>query len=526
MNISARLKLTTWLILAAIAVMLVLFVVSLRVIFIAEKALQFSDEMQQNVFERVLLRDEFIIFRGMRAKNQWLEKSKALENLLDQAAPWFPDRLDQALLQSARRNLNASIQIFLDVVHRLDGERIPDNDNTVISESARILITQEYLKTYLMKNSIDRLSESALRTTIHTRNRGVWMVCLLISVCALSIVVNNGILRKTITRRVAALSRGSAIIGGGDLNFRIAVEGDDELSDLARRSNEMAENLKRSYTSVENLQQEVAARKQAENEVKKMNATLEARVRERTAQLEAANRELEMFSYSVSHDLRAPLRHLIGFTELLNKRAPDNFDVKIRHYLDVISTSATRMSLLVDDLLSFSRMGRTEMGIVPVDFNRIVSNVLNILQTETHHRTIAWNIASLPVVPGDMAMLQLVMMNLIGNAVKFTRNKDAAEIAVSCSTGTSGEYIFSVRDNGVGFDMKYIGKLFSLFQRLHRTEEFDGTGVGLANVRRIVKRHGGDAWAEGEVGKGAVFFFSLPVAPPVDISDRNGGADR
>ncbi len=511
MNIRTRLKLTTWVFLGAIAVMLVLFIGSLRVISTAEKAIQLSDKMQQHVFERVLLRDEFIVFRGARAKTQWLEKSQALESLMDQAAQWFPSQSDQVLLQNARINLNTSIQIFLDVVHRLDQESITENDGTTISEPARILITQEYLKTYLMKNSIDRLSESAMQTAIHTRNRGVSMMFLLFSACTLSIIVNNWVLSKTITRRITALSQSAAIIGSGDLDFRIAIESNDELSELARLNNEMADNLKRSYTSVENLQKEVAARKQAEGEVKKMNAALEFRVQERTAQLQAANRELEMFSYSVSHDLRAPLRHLIGFAELLRKRAPDNFDDKIRHYLDVISASATEMSLLVDDLLSFSRMGRTEMGIVRVDFNKIVSDVLNTLQPEIHCRTITWNITPLPVVAGDMAMLRLVMMNLIANAVKFTRNKDAAEITISCTPGASGEYIFSVRDNGVGFDMKYIEKLFNLFQRLHRTEEFEGTGVGLANVRRIVKRHGGDTWAEGEVGKGAVFYFSMPA---------------
>ncbi len=254
---------------------------------------------------------------------------------------------------------------------------------------------------------------------------------------------------------------------------------------------------------------DITARKRAEDGLRHANETLEQRIKERS-------RELEMFSYSVSHDLQAPLRHLIGFVELLNKKAPEFLDEKIRHYLTVISDSAKQMSMLVDGLLSFSRMGRAEMMVVRVNFDKLIHAVLNTLQTEIAERNIVWNIGPLPDVMGDPVMLQIVVMNLISNAIKFTRKKTRAEISITCTPGNAGEHIFSVRDNGAGFDMKHYDKLFNLFKRLHRTEDFEGTGVGLANVLRIIQRHGGRSWAKGVVGSGAVFYFSLPSMTQID----------
>ena len=227
-------------------------------------------------------------------------------------------------------------------------------------------------------------------------------------------------------------------------------------------------------------------------------------------EIETANKELEAFSYSVSHDLRAPLRHITGFVELLNKRDLASLDEKSRHYLEVISTASRQMGVLIDDLLSFSRMGRAEMMKTRVDFGTLVEEVVDALQDEAKGREIAWEIAPLPVVEGDAAMLRQVMFNLIANALKFTRSRSQARIEIGAVIDQPDETIFYVRDNGVGFDMKYADKLFGLFQRLHSSDEFEGTGVGLANVQRIIRRHEGRIWAEGAVDGGAVFWFSLP----------------
>jgi two-component system, sensor histidine kinase and response regulator len=239
------------------------------------------------------------------------------------------------------------------------------------------------------------------------------------------------------------------------------------------------------------------------------NAELERCIHERTAELAAANQELEAFSYSVSHDLRAPLRHIDGFAGLLAKHLEPRLDETGRRYLTTISGTAKQMDALIDDLLTFSRIGSAELRRTRVDLAGLVREVRGILEPETAGRDIAWEIGDLPEVQGDPRLLRLVLQNLIGNALKYTRTRPEARIEIGARReGT--ETVCSIRDNGVGFDMRYAERLFGVFQRLHTSAQFEGTGIGLATVRRIVHRHGGRVWAGGEVDRGACFWFALP----------------
>ena len=257
------------------------------------------------------------------------------------------------------------------------------------------------------------------------------------------------------------------------------------------------------------LMTDITERKEIEKKMMNLNIELEEKVKQRTSELEASNKELESFSYSVSHDLRAPLRHINGYVDLLNERFRDDLPEKAQHYLEVISSASKQMGTLIDELLLYSRTGRQVISKINLDMNILVHEVVEKFYFEIQNRKIEWEISNLPIVNADYTMMKQVWTNLIDNALKYSRNNELTKIKIGIAE-EKDYYKFFIQDNGVGFDMKYAGKLFGVFQRLHSQTEFEGTGIGLANVQRIIHKHNGRIWADAELNKGATFYYTLP----------------
>jgi signal transduction histidine kinase len=305
--------------------------------------------------------------------------------------------------------------------------------------------------------------------------------------------------RRAFLWPVNSLATAAKRLATGDLKARAGkIGGSAELAQLGKAFDDMAQQLQKRQSEII----------EANEQINRLNQNLELRVKDRTAQFEAANKELEAFAYSVSHDLRAPLRHITSFADLLRRKA-HGLDPESTRCLEFITSGAKQMELLVQDLLNFSRTSRSELRLRRVRLGELVAEVRESIQSELNGRVIQWNVHTLPEVCADPALLRVVLTNLLGNAVKYTRPRTTAVVEIGVAP-SEREHVIFVRDNGVGFDMQYVGKLFGVFQRLHHEEEFEGTGIGLATVQRIIVRQGGRVWAEGKENEGATFYFSLP----------------
>lgn len=336
-------------------------------------------------------------------------------------------------------------------------------------------------------------------------------------VMALSLLVALGIsawLQAVLTKPIlatAAVAR--QVMARRDFSLRVTKTTEDEIGQLADAFNDMLAEIGRSAEALEavnrSLANEMAERQRADAARQQLNAELEQRVADRTAQLEAANKELEGFSYSVSHDLRAPLRAVVGFAKLLVEDHADRLDAEGRRKLDVIQSEGRRMGQLIDELLAFSRLGRRAMKQSDLDMTQLARATFESLNGHHEGPQPTFHLGALPNAKGDRVLLGQVWQNLLANALKFSSKRERPLIEVSAITDAK-EHIYFVRDNGAGFDPRYQAKLFGVFQRLHTASEFPGTGVGLALVERIVNRHGGRVWADGKPDHGATFYFTLP----------------
>jgi len=433
--------------------------------------------LQGDIVESALLRDECLFNGSEQSLGQWRDKSGEIERHFKELSSLRLSLTASLLRDRMDRHFKTSTLLFT----RMVGDRaLSKRDPSLRKEAwdlAQHLMSRQFAETYLLSDSTNQMLTEVRQATRQARSTFFNILILTSFFLGLTILLSNLYLNTLVSRRISALKTWSRATSSGRFDYQIVVKGKDELAELAREANDLSRMLGQSYES-----------------------------------LKAANRELESFSYSVSHDLRAPLRHLTGFVELLNQTDTSRLDEKSRHYLDVISHSAKKMGCLIDDLLSFSRMGRGDLMKGAVDLRRLTQEVIEEISTL---KLIDWRIGDLPTVMGDRAMLRLVLVNLISNAVKFTRRVDKPIVEVGMLPDENGCHVLFVRDNGAGFDMRYVEKLFGLFHRLHYPEEFEGTGLGLANVRRIISRHGGKTWAEGAVNQGATIYFTLPLGEGV-----------
>lgn len=363
----------------------------------------------------------------------------------------------------------------------------------------------EELKEYAANKAGGMLSDAK-----ETRQRTLTNTTALLLLTLVIIATVGGGIARNLSRPIQHLTSVADRVRRGDLTLRAEGITDKEIGNLAETFNGMVERLALWNQALEDevVQRTKEIQESAET-INKLNESLEEKVQERTRELEYANKELETFSYSVSHDLKAPLRALEGFSKQLHLRYSGQLDETGNRWLEFIQSNAARMDSLINDILSFSRLGRADLKKVSVDMNKVVQEVLS-RQEELYDKEIKLNCSELPKAMGDPHMIELLWGNLIDNAIKYSSANDEIIVEIS-GNEEKGNVHYKIVDHGVGFDMRYYDKLFGIFQRLHSPEEFPGSGVGLANVNRIISKHGGKIWATSEVGKGAIFEFTLPI---------------
>jgi signal transduction histidine kinase len=429
---------------------------------------------------------EYVTSRAERPKTQWLQRSDSISFLL--ASDVYDAPRERGVLAEQRARLDGLKRDF-DRLVRTHEQPGASADERAMSEELEAQLIAELLgASEQMVSDLSRLARASDARLGQVQRTGALLALCLIAIVGAVVTANAVLTQRSILRPLAQLRQATARVGAGELDFRAGIATANEIGDLSRSFDAMARHL--------------AEREQA--------------LRERTVQLETVNKELESFSYSVSHDLRVPLRAVDGFSHMLETRHGERLDGDAKRLIGIVRSNTQKMARLIDDILAFSRMGRKELVREEFDMTALARAAAEELAPMRAGRDLRLRIGELPRAQGDPAMLRQVWTNLIGNAFKFTRPKPCATVEIG-SYRDGDEDVYFVKDDGAGFDMEYAHKLFGVFQRLHAVDEFDGTGIGLAIVKRIVTRHGGRVWAEGKVNSGATIYFALPTA-------RAGGA--
>jgi signal transduction histidine kinase len=453
-----------------------------------------ADKLLLEAHELSELSNDYILFREKRQAVQWEQKYNSMAALLAQLRADRPE--EQVLVDNVARNHDRLKEIFNNV-------RTTVETGPVSSQHAgdigflQLSWSRLTVQTQGMILDVSQLAHMVKEEMRAVEYRATILIIAMIGSLIVFILLNYVLINWRVLRSVATLQEGTAIIGSGNLDYRIEETSRDEIGDLARAFNQMNVNLARVLASKEELNREVEVRRRAEDDLKK---TL--------ADLERSNKELEQFAYVASHDLQEPLRMVSSYTQLLGERYGDQFDEKGKKFINYAVDGAVRMQQLIHDLLLYSRVNKRGEEFQPFDGHTALGMaVANLAETIRESGALVTN-DDLPQVMGDQTQLAQVFQNLIGNAIKF-RGQDQPRIHVSAQ-GEDRHWLFSVQDNGIGIDERHKGKVFVIFQRLHTREEYPGTGIGLSLCQRIIQRHGGEIWFDSKPDEGSTFYFTLP----------------